>query len=250
MCGMAARCSLACISKPRILCSSMTRGAACFLLSACFAWTLGCGARTSTLEDEDFGGRYPGGASGGAPVGGSHPGGGGSFGGSLPVAGGGAIAGASPVAGSGGASPVAGSGGAFGGSSPVAGGGGSFAGFGAIGGSFAGFGGAVGGSAGASGSAGAGGAIEELCSVLGSSSCEQCLCKSCADPIVSCFSDVGCAFIFACAQQTGCQGLSCYSPNTCKSVIDQFGGLTGAPVRELFALASCTASSQNSCSCN
>ena len=220
----------------------MTRGAVCFLLSACFAWTLGCGARTSTLEEEDLGGAYPGGASGGTPVGGSnHGGSGGSFAGS---------------------SPVAGAGGSFGGGPPIAGAGGSFGGFGATGGSsgsagFAGFGafGGFGGVAGTAGVAGAGGisgsgGIGELCSVLGASSCEQCVCQTCAVPIVSCFSDVGCAFIFACTQQTGCQGLGCYSPNTCRSVIDQFGGLTGSSANKLFALASCSVTSQDGCNCN
>ncbi|MET0791365.1 MAG: hypothetical protein ABW061_07570 [Polyangiaceae bacterium] len=203
---------------------------------------VGCGARTSTLEDE-YGGQDAGGDAG-LSGGGSDAG----HGGAQPVAGapsggtstagvaGFPIGGSAPV---GGAPPVAGAAGAFGGA-PTAGA--TAGGAAGVAGGFAGFG-AIG------GEAGTGGAIGQLCAVLGSGSCAQCQCNSCAPSIESCFSDVGCAFIFACAQQTGCTGISCYSSATCQPVIDQFGGLGGASIRKVFSLLTCAVSSQSSCGC-
>ena len=76
------------------------------------------------------------------------------------------------------------------------------------------------------------------------------MCTTCAPQIVECVSNIGCALIFACAQQTGCQGVSCYSPDTCKPIIDQFGGLSGSATKDVLALISCAATAQNSCNCN
>jgi len=213
----------------------MNRGHGRLLLCACFALLMGCGARTSTLEDE-LGGQDSGGASGDA---GSSSG----FGGVHSTPGGGAPSGGAPTAGFG-----------FGGSHPIPVGGAPSAGFGPGGapaggapsagapsGGFAGFG-AIGGDAGTGG-------IGEVCSVLGGGSCAECQCKSCAPAIEGCFSDLGCLSIFICAQQTGCNGISCYSPGTCKTVIDQSGGLTGPSMKKVFSLLSCAASSQATCGC-
>jgi hypothetical protein len=203
---------------------------------------IGCGARTSTLEDE-FGGDNAGGAAGakgGSPgFGGTHPtpGGGAPFAGAPPIG----FAGAPTVGGApfGGAPQTAGAGGShagapFGGA-PSAGTGGApfggFAGFGAIG-----------------GDAGTGG-ISQLCGVLGGSTCAECQCQTCAPAIEGCFTDPGCTLIFLCAQQTGCTAVSCYSPTTCQPVIDQYGGLGGSAIKKVFSLLTCAVSSQATCGC-
>jgi len=98
--------------------------------------------------------------------------------------------------------------------------------------------------------AGASPGIIEACQVIAGNSCQQCLCTSCSSEIVDCFSNFGCALILACAQQSGCQGLSCYSAQTCRPVIDQFGGLTGKSMGAVLSLLSCSVGSQNNCSCN
>ena len=192
---------------------------------------LGCGARTESFFDPD-------GSSGALGVGGSSATAGRNFGGSLNVAGS--------------VNQVAGSF-SVGGTINVAGGVG-FAGA-TIAGSF-GTGGHTGvaggtGKGGAVGRGGSGGSsvIEETCKALTTNSCQQCLCSTCSSQIVQCISNFGCALIFACAQQTGCQGLSCYSPMACKSVIDQYGGLTGAAMKDVLSLLTCATTSQNSC-CN
>jgi hypothetical protein len=229
----------------------MNRGHGRLLLCACLTLLIGCGARTSTLEDE-LGGQDAGGASGhagsssgfggtqptpagGAPFGGPPMAG---FGGSLPIPGGGAPSAGAPAGGTGGAAGAAPHGGAPSAGAPS--GGAQTA--GAPAGGFAGFG-AIGGDAGTGG-------IGELCSVLGGSTCAECQCKTCAPAIEACFSDLGCTFIFACAQQTGCNGISCYSPKTCQPVIDQFGGLGGSSMKRVFSLLTCAVSSQANCGCN
>ncbi|MES1174601.1 MAG: hypothetical protein ABUL62_09735 [Myxococcales bacterium] len=236
----------------------MNRGHGRLLLCACLTLLIGCGARTSTLEDE-LGGQNAGGAAGdpgysgsggvhltpggGAPSGGA-PTAGFGFGGSLPIPAGGAPAAGAPFGGApAGGFGTGGAAGAPHGGAPFAGapaGGAPFA--GAPAGGFAGFG-AIGGDAGTGG-------IGELCSVLGGSTCAECQCKTCAPAIEGCFSDLGCTFIFACAQQTGCNGISCYSPTTCQPVIDQFGGLGGASMKRVFSLLTCAVTAQTSCGCN
>jgi hypothetical protein len=216
----------------------MNRGNGRLAFYACLTFLIGCGARTSTLEEE-LGGQDAGGSSGTA---GSSAG----FGGVHPTPHGGASSGAPPFAG---APPSAGFG--SGGSPPIPAGGAASAGSpaggfgtGGVAGSFGGFAGfgAIGGDAGTGG-------IGEVCSVLGGT-CAECQCKTCAPAIEACFSELGCTFILACAQQTGCTGFSCYSPTTCKPVIDQFGGLGGVSIKKVFSLLSCAASSQASCGCN
>lgn len=135
-----------------------------------------------------------------------------------------------------------------------------FAGFPNVGGSsgFAGmpnFGGMPGiagfpGVAGFPGDAGAGGVIVDACVAVAPSACEKCQCQACADQVVGCFTDRGCAAIFSCIETSGCQGLNCYRNATCRKVINDFGGLTGSAVSAVFALGSCALSSQNACACN
>jgi hypothetical protein len=254
----------------------MIRGSAGFLLGACVFWVLGCGARTSTLEVEsELAGQDPGGAAG-APTGGSPSGGAGiggapafgaGFGGSPSGgAGYGGSLGGSPFAGAGFGGALAGFGGSLGGA-PVGGAAGfaAGAGVGAFGGFAAsagfgvagsagsgGFAGSAGfGAAGSAGFAGSGGAsvIVDTCTALAGSACQQCQCLTCSSQLVSCFSEAGCPLILACAQRTGCQGFGCYSPATCQPTIDQFGGLAGSAVRKVFALATCSATSQMACGC-
>jgi len=217
----------------------MNRGHGRLVLCACLTLLIGCGARTSTLEDE-LGGQSAGGASGNAGtdpgLGGRHPTpeGGAPFGGA-PF--GGAPFGGAPFGGFGAGGSHAGAphGGAPAAGAPTGGVGGGF-------GGFAGFG-AIGGDAGTGG-------VEQLCTVLGGSTCAECQCLTCAPAIENCFSDIGCASIFICAQQTGCSLASCYSPGTCKAVIDTFGGLGGSAVQKVFSLATCAVSAQANCGCN
>ncbi len=193
----------------------MNRGHSRFVVCACLTLLLGCGARTSTLEDE-LGGDNSGGAAGSAPAGGT------SQGGSPPTPTAGAPNGGVPNAGA----PNAGAGNV----------------------SFGGVGAAP--AAGAPNAGGGeGGTVGELCSVLGGNTCAACECTSCAPSLQACFGDFGCAGIFICAQQTGCTGLGCYSPATCQSVIDQAGGIGSASLKKVFSLLTCAASAQSMCGC-
>jgi hypothetical protein len=207
----------------------------------------GCGARTEYFDDVDgAGGRLPGiggtSAIAGAPHAGgvSNAAGAPHFAGAVGISGGPGVAGGSSV---GGAPNIAGATGR-GGATNVAGGpskGGApnIAGAPNVGG--AGIG-----NAGSGATAG----IVEACHAIAGNSCQQCLCSTCSSQILECFSNFGCALILACAQQTGCQGVSCYSAASCKPTIDQFGGLSGKSMKEVLSLLSCSVGSQNSCSCN
>src|SRR6478735_1660876 len=219
-----------------------------FMFGGCLVVFFGCGARTETFTDLD-------GSSGEFGVGGT-------------AANGGRSAGGAGSFGSGGSGNVGGSiskgGASFGGFGNVAGrggttgrgGGGNVAGFPSKGGTtgFGGRGNVAGwiGRGGGIGLAGDGGSarLEEACQAIASNSCQQCMCNTCAPQIVECFSNIGCALIFACAQQTGCQGVGCYSPDTCKPIIDQFGGLNGTATKDVLSLISCAVTAQNSCNCN
>jgi len=207
----------------------MDRGFARLVVAAVFVSLIGCGARTDPFDDPGSSGA---GASAGRGQGGASAGTGGSHRAGAPQ-GGAPQAGAAPVAGApqggapqAGAAPVAGA--PQGGAAPVAGAGG----FGAI-----------------SGAAG-GGPIVDACVALAPSACGKCLCQSCSSEVVACFSDLGCALIFACVEQTGCQGLACYSAGTCRTVIDNAGGLTGRSVNNVFSILSCAVTSQSACLCN
>ena len=226
--GRQARHGLARAAKPRRLPRTMDRGFARLVVAAVFASLIGCGARTDPFDDPGSSGA---GASAGRGQGGASAGTGGAHRAGAPGAG--APQGGAPQAG---AAPVAGApqggapqGGApQGGAAPVAGAGG----FGAI-----------------SGAAG-GGPIVDACVALAPSACGKCLCQSCSSEVVACFSDLGCALIFACVEQTGCQGLACYSAGTCRTVIDNAGGLTGRSVNNVFSILSCAVTSQSACLCN
>jgi hypothetical protein len=250
-----------------------SRGKALTLAVACLGAALGCGARTETLFDDGTGGSsfgafagdglgaFAGGGFGGQAMGGSH-----ATGGSL------GLAGSAPVGGFGtggfGTAGGIGVGGSFGGGAGGSLGAAGFAGTGfPFGGTF-GAGGSVsaGGSLGTAGTvstggfgavagsseAGAGGSggIVELCVGASQSACNKCVCQSCGTQLNSCFSDIGCALIFACVAQTQCQGIACYQNSTCRPVIDQFGGLAGPALSEVFSVATCSVTSRGSCGCN
>ena len=213
-----------------------------FLFGGCLLVFFGCGARTESFFDPD-------GSSGSFGVGGTSATAGRTFGGAANIAGSSSVGGTVNVAGAVGFAG-ANSAGWFGtgGNTSVAGGPGKG------GASFGGFTGVAGGigRGGAAGRGGGGGSsgIEETCKALTSNSCQQCLCSTCSSQIVQCISNFGCALILACAQQTGCQGLACYSPMACKPVIDQYGGLAGPAMKDVLSLLTCATTSQNNCSCN
>jgi hypothetical protein len=92
--------------------------------------------------------------------------------------------------------------------------------------------------------------IIQACQAIAGTACQDCLCATCSTQIVACASGLGCGLILACAQQTGCQGVACYRPQTCKSVIDRFGGLGGEALTDALSLFTCAAGSQSACGCN
>lgn len=220
-----------------------------FLFGGCLMIFLGCGARSGTFSDLD-------GASGAFGVAGTFSSGGRSVAGAASVAGGVNVAGTSNVgAGGNSAGGSFGTGGASLAGGPSKGGAPGFGGSGNVAG-WSGRGGTtgVGGGGNVAGWFGTGGggtsAIEQACQAIANNSCQQCLCSSCSTQIVKCVANIGCALILACAQQTGCQGVSCYKADTCKPIIDQFGGLNGSAVQNVFDLASCASVSQSTCNCN
>lgn len=194
---------------------------------------LGCGGRTEYFDDS-----Y--GTGGGLPGRAGSPG----------------VAGAPPIAGSPGAGASAGAGAAPSvGGSPSFAGGPHFGGAPGIGGSPSGGSASVAGAPSAGGSPGAAGSgaspgVVQVCQAIASNSCQKCLCSSCSSQIVQCVTNFGCALIIACAQQTGCQGVGCYTAQNCRKVIDQFGGLGSASMKDALSLLTCSVTSQNSCSCN
>ena len=223
------------LSKRAILVRTMNR----FLFGGCMIAVLGCGARTQYFEDVDGSGGQLGAGGASATAGAPHGAGAPNAAGAPQFAGAPGIGGAPQFAGApgiGGAPQFAGAPSVAG--APHVGGGVS------VGGapSFAG--------APATAGTGATAGVIEACQVIAGGSCEQCLCKTCSSQIVECFSNFGCALIFACAQQTGCQGISCYSAQTCRPVIDQLGGIGGKAMKGVLSLLTCSATSQNSCSCN
>lgn len=54
--------------------------------------------------------------------------------------------------------------------------------------------------------------------------CEVCVATSCTTEALNCCNQEGCLDIISCAQETGCDGIDCYSPDTCQAVIDAAGG--------------------------
>jgi hypothetical protein len=94
------------------------------------------------------------------------------------------------------------------------------------------------------------GGIGSQCDVVFPDSCGNCLCKQCFSPLSQCFNDDNfeCLAIFACVESTGCSGIGCYQDDTCKPIIDAFGGLTGDAATKAIALATCGAI--NGCACD
>ncbi len=238
------------LRKETILERTMNR----FLVGGCLTVLLGCGARTESFTDLDGAGGQLQGAGGagitagapqvaGAPniAGAPHVAGAPGFGGTPNLSAGAPGVGGAPNA-SGGAPGVGGRANVTAGA-PGHGGTPNLA-AGAPG--IAGAPNAKGGSPGSGATSG----IIEACQVIAGNSCQQCLCKTCSSPIVDCFSNFGCALILACAQQSGCQGLACYSAQSCRPVIDRFGGLTGAAMNDVLSLLTCSNASQDTCSCN
>jgi len=242
------------------------RGKVLIVATLCMGAALGCGARTDTLFDDGAGGYADvGNDSAGGASAGSYGAGGytaGSFGTGGGYVGGYNAGGSGAGFHAGGSIGTAGTsfggfgavGGFFGTGGVATGGSGAVAGFGAVGGivgiagtSFGGFG-AVGGS-GVAGSGGSGG-IVDLCVGVAQTSCNKCQCTSCGSQLNGCFGDLGCVLVLACVQETNCQALGCYQASTCRGVIDQFGGLTGSAIEEVFSLASCTATTRSTCGCN
>jgi hypothetical protein len=58
-----------------------------------------------------------------------------------------------------------------------------------------------------------------------------CLCNSCTCPAIICLGDLGCQQIWQCALKFNCRGTSCYTPQSCQKVIDQYG--MGSPSMNL-----------------
>jgi hypothetical protein len=231
------------------------RGKALILLAVCVGFAFGCGARTDTLFDEGGGGALGGHPSGGDGDTSGFASAGYATGGYGNVSGyAGSISSGGAAIGGFGSAGLAGftQGGFHAGGSGSAGA--PFAGFGAVGGSVStggaagsGFGGVAG--MGAAGAGGSGG-IVELCVGAAQNACDRCFCSTCGSELNTCFTDIGCASIFVCIQANHCGGLNCYQNATCRGVIDQFGGLTGSAVNEVFSLASCSATSRPACGCN
>lgn len=218
-------------------------GRASVLTLVGLALAMGCGGRTNTLDDGMYGDDDDNvGASGGTAT----QGGAGTVGGVAPRGGTSTRGGTTSRAGAstrGGSGPVPiGGVGPGGGTGPVPHGGSNFGGFGGAvvtGGTGTAFGGAT--TIGGTGQIGGFGGT-------GPQSCISCLQQSCTDEFVQCFQDAGCVSIFACVQQTGCNGLRCYRDEFCKGVIDQWGGPAGPSMKSLLQTVTCAVGS--GCSCN
>lgn len=203
----------------------------------------GCGSRTASFDDLYYDPNGVGGDDDGDDIGGTSTGGttagrgataGISSGGTRPISGagpGGAPIGGSSTAGSpgvAGSAPVAGTGGVSGGAAGAGG-------FGIGGTPVAGFGGV----GAVSGVAGVGGEPQ---------TCQSCLISSCAGTFIQCLQDVGCIEIIACAQRERCEGFDCYSDDSCKGVIDRWGGPAGKSMNQVLVTFGCAVNA--GCMCN
>lgn len=111
-----------------------------------------------------------------------------------------------------------------------------------------GTGGASTGGAPNTGGGGGTGGIVDQCEQIFDDECGQCLCGSCFDSLTTCLGDFGCIAILACLDNTGCSGFDCYQEDTCRGVIDTFGGLASVSTQNAFNLGACAALS--GCECN
>ena len=67
--------------------------------------------------------------------------------------------------------------------------------------------------------------------------CGECACKSCTAEYEDCQSDMGCAKIFKCVQDSGCSGQDCALP--CGQTIQENGGVMGEPLAKAITLGMC-----------
>jgi hypothetical protein len=88
------------------------------------------------------------------------------------------------------------------------------------------------------GSGGTGGVGE--CVAQARDRCGACACTDCFGTLGACIADFGCPVLLACFERTGCSGLECYRPSTCRDVIDSYGGLTGDSMLHAIGLGLCT----------
>lgn len=95
------------------------------------------------------------------------------------------------------------------------------------------------------GEGGSGGVAE--CIAQSRTDCEACLCSDCFEAYGDCVGDFGCPRILECMDATGCTGLDCYAPDACQTVIDRFGGLTGASVAYVTGLVACAIGAECPC---
>jgi hypothetical protein len=69
-------------------------------------------------------------------------------------------------------------------------------------------------------------------------SCSTCLCRSCSQQAITCFTDSGCAAIVECMSRNGCTS-NCYSPENCQGTIDGNGGPSGNSYQRALGLNGC-----------
>jgi hypothetical protein len=81
-----------------------------------------------------------------------------------------------------------------------------------------------------------------------SDECADCRCDKCLDEFTACGEDDACVAIGQCADETGCWGLACYTPEACMDVFDENGGPVSPSVDLLLAIADCiTAECNTNC---
>ena len=70
--------------------------------------------------------------------------------------------------------------------------------------------------------------------------CDTCICQHCLAPEINCDTDSGCTAMNECAQSKACSTIaSCYTAATCQTVIDQYGGPSGASAQHFNTLGAC-----------
>jgi hypothetical protein len=87
----------------------------------------------------------------------------------------------------------------------------------------------IGGATGMGGAVMPGGPLESCTSrIPGPLPCPNqavCMCKSCSGEVNDCVNDPRCRAIWQCELKVNCRGADCYQPQTCRAVIDQYGGM-------------------------
>jgi hypothetical protein len=69
--------------------------------------------------------------------------------------------------------------------------------------------------------------------------CEACVAEACTSEGLECCSTEGCMDVLSCAREVGCDGVSCYQPDTCQAEIDAAGGPTSPAIPAAQALGNC-----------